>query len=225
VGCGRGSLSSYFAANGWQATLLDSSPEIIEIAQKVFMTNGHEARFVIGDALDLPFDDGSFDVVASIGLLEHFERPGRVLDEQWRMLKPGGWLLCYIVPERPDNLQRYFNWINRLLAATVGRWRGGKSPVAKPELYRSDAGSRTYLPYVECHHPVQLIVTGMYSMPMISHSPEFPFSLLPSPMERVLVAAFMAALNVRRLLTGRHGWLCKERNGQAFLIAAQRMQE
>jgi 2-polyprenyl-3-methyl-5-hydroxy-6-metoxy-1,4-benzoquinol methylase len=222
VGCGRGSLSSYFVANGWQATLLDSSPEVIEIAREIFMTNGHRSEFVVGDALDLPFADGNFDVVASIGLLEHFEKPGRALAEQWRMLKPGGWLLCYIVPERPDNIQRYFNWINWILAATIGKWVGRASPRGKPELYRSDAGSEAYMPYVECQRPAQLIVTGMYSMPMISHSPAFPFSLLPDPMERALVAIFQAALSLRRFFTGRHGWLCEERNGQAFLVAAQR---
>ncbi len=225
VGCGRGSLSSYFAANGWDATLLDSSPDVIEIAKKIFSTNGHSGQFIVGDALDLPFDDESFDVVASIGLLEHFEEPGRTLDEQWRMLKPGGWLLCYIVPERPDNLQRYFNWINAILRQTVGRLVAGKEAREKPDIYRSDADSAEYLPHIENHNPARVVVSGMYSMPMISHSPEFPFSLLPAPLERFLVAVFSVALALRRSVTGRHGWLCDEKNGQAFLIAAQRRAE
>lgn len=222
VGCGRGSLSSYFADNGWEATLLDSSNEAIETARKIFPKNGHSARFVVGDALDLPFEDGSFDVVASIGLLEHFEELSSPISEQWRMLKPGGWLLCYIVPERPDNLQRYFNWINGILKATIGRLGPDKKSLPKPILYRSDAGSEVYLRHLKPYTPEKIAVTGMYSMPMISHSPEFPFTLLPDPLERVLVAVFKLALRMRRVLTGKHGWLCKERNGQAFLIAAQR---
>jgi len=222
VGCGRGSLSSYFADSGWEATLLDSSPEAIETARKVFATNRHKAQFVVGDALDLPFEDGCFDVVASIGLLEHFEELRMPIDEQWRMLKPGGWLLCYIVPERPDNLQRHFNWINGVLKAAIGRFGAEKTSSPKPFLFRSDAGSESYIPHLKPHAPAKIVVTGMYSMPMISHSPEFPFTLLPAPLERVLVALFKTALWTRRILTGKHGWLCKERNGQAFLVAAQR---
>ena len=221
VGCGRGSLSSYFADNGWDVTLLDTSPEVIEIAGSIFANNGHSAEFVIGDALSLPFEDRQFDAVTSIGLLEHFEEPERALDEQWRMLKPGGWLLCYIVPERPDNLQRHFNWLNWLLKK-VALFAANKKRVPKPEIFRSDGGSERYLPSIEKYAPTQIVITGMYSMPMISHSPEFPFTLLPAPLERFLVAIFHAALSVRRRIFGKHGWLCDERNGQAFLLAARR---
>lgn len=221
VGCGRGSLSSYFADNGWDATLLDSSAEAIRIAHRIFVANEHRARFVVGDALELPFEDGSFDVVASIGLLEHFESPGIAIDEQWRVLKPGGWLFCYVVPERPDSIQRHFIWLNRLLAATLGRV-GGRTASPKPAIYRSSVGSEAYIPHVRRHRPVRIVVSGMYPVPMISDSPEFPFSLLPPPIELALVVTFKAILALRRIATGRHGWLCAERTGLAFLVAAQR---
>jgi len=222
VGCGRGSLSSHFAAHGWSPTLLDTSAEVLAIAADIFARNGHAARFIVGDANGLPFPAGQFDAVASIGLLEHFEDASQTIDEQWRVLAPGGWLLCYIVPERPDNLQRYFNWINATLKAVarLAGHAGGAS--AKRAIFRSDAGSEIYLPPLRKHEPARLVVTGMYSMPMISHSPEFPFSLLPAPLERVLVVLFRAAVWLRGKLTGRHGWLCEERNGQAFLVAAQK---
>lgn len=222
VGSGRGSLSSHFAAQGWQPTLLDTSPEVLAIAKDIFARNGHRAEFIVGDANKLPFDDRQFEVVASIGLLEHFEDASATIDEQWRVLAPGGWLFCYIVPERPDNLQRYFNWINAILKLVIGLGTKAKAAVAKQEIYRSDAGSEVYLPLVRKHEPARVVVSGMYSMPMISHSPEFPFSLLPGPLERVLVALFRAAVWFRGKLTGRHGWLCEERNGQAFLVAAQK---
>ncbi len=112
-------------------------PEVIEIAKSIFANNRHSAEFVLGDALSLPFGDRQFDAVTSIGLLEHFEEPEKALDEQWRMLKPGGWLLCYIVPERPDNLQRHFNWLNWVLKRSpcsrrrsVFRSRRSSAPMA-----------------------------------------------------------------------------------------------
>jgi ubiquinone/menaquinone biosynthesis C-methylase UbiE len=48
---------------------------------------------VRGDALRLPFADGSFDRVMSICAIEHFDDGGRALDEMTRVLAPGGELV------------------------------------------------------------------------------------------------------------------------------------
>jgi SAM-dependent methyltransferase len=48
---------------------------------------------VRGDALKLPFADGSFDRVMSICAIEHFDDGDRALDEIARVLKPGGELV------------------------------------------------------------------------------------------------------------------------------------
>ena len=223
VGCGRGSLSSYFAADGWDVTLLDYSQAVIETAKQVFATNGHKAEFVIGDANDLPFPDQSFDVTYSIGLLEHFEDVRQPIAESLRVLRPGGWFLGYIVPERPDNLQRYFNWVNDALAfiAKLSQSKRNTKPPKSP-IYRSDLDSRRYLDAIAGLEYENLTVFGMYSLPMISHSPEFPFSLLPKPVEWLLTRIFSKVLWFRKLITGRHGWICSEPMGQAFLLAFQK---
>lgn len=44
----------------------------------------------IVDAHDLPFPDGSFDLVASVAVLEHVADPQRCVAESWRVLAPGG---------------------------------------------------------------------------------------------------------------------------------------
>jgi SAM-dependent methyltransferase len=46
-----------------------------------------------GDALELPFADGSFDRVMSVCAIEHFDDGGRALDEMARVLAPGGELV------------------------------------------------------------------------------------------------------------------------------------
>lgn len=226
VGCGRGSLSSYFAADGWDVTLLDYSQAVIDTARRVFATNGHQGEFVTGDANELPFPDDSFDVTYSIGLLEHFEDVRPPIAESLRVLRPGGWFLGYIVPERPDNLQRYFNWINRILKL-IARICQGKGDIKPPKapIYRSDLDSRRYIDAIAGLEYENLTVFGMYSLPMISHSPEFPFSLLPKPVERVLTQIFRCVLGVRKTVTGRHGWICSEPMGQAFLLAFRKPSE
>lgn len=53
-----------------------------------------------GDAHDLAgIGDTTFDFVYSSHILEHLENPARALQNWWRVLKPGGYLILY-VPER-----------------------------------------------------------------------------------------------------------------------------
>ncbi len=44
----------------------------------------------IADGHDLPFDDGSFDFVLAVSVLEHVADPPRVVSEIWRVLAPEG---------------------------------------------------------------------------------------------------------------------------------------
>src|SRR5262245_22944525 len=50
---------------------------------------GAKTNFV-ADAHDLPFPDGSFDMVIAVAIMEHVVDPVRCADEIWRVLKPRG---------------------------------------------------------------------------------------------------------------------------------------
>jgi len=219
VGCGRGSISSYFAQHGYRCHLLDASGEILRVAGRIFEANGHGAVRVQADAYRLPYADGSFDAVVSIGLMEHFEDVRGLLAEQVRVLAPGGRLLAYIVPEMPDNVQRRWRRLNRILR----RWSrgGGKKAGSKPPVFRNDYGSAVYREILGEMRVSEVEAFGLYPLPMISHSPEFPFSLMHPAAERILTLAFRAVLRIRALSSrGRHPWICREGYGQAFLVTA-----
>jgi SAM-dependent methyltransferase len=66
---------------------------------------GDAPALVRGDALELPFADGSFDRVMSICAIEHFDDGGRALDEMVRVLAPGGELVM-----SADALTRAQEW-------------------------------------------------------------------------------------------------------------------
>lgn len=223
VGCGRGSISSYFADNGLNCTLLDSSESVLNTAKVIFKANGHTANFVHGNALDLPFTDYSFDVVVSIGLLEHFEEVDTPIKEQFRVLKPDGLFLGYIVPEKTDNIQKSFRWLNRLLAVSVDLFNKSEKNATKTDIYRSDFMSAHYLTAINDLTIKDLQVYGVYPLPMISHSPEFPFSLMPKFFEKVLVFIFECILWLRKRIFKRNPWTCSEKLGQAFLIAFKKV--
>lgn len=65
-----------------------------------------------GDIAAMPFADGHFDRAYCISVLEHGEDPERMLDELWRVLKPGGRLLVTFdvaspaLPDSPFDLER-----------------------------------------------------------------------------------------------------------------------
>jgi SAM-dependent methyltransferase len=154
------------------------------------------------------------DIVFSIGLLEHFEDIEPPLREQVRVLDKGGLFLGYVVPKYKDNVQRDYTWLVEILK---GYSRAGKA-TAKLDLFRSDAGSEQYLPVLKRLGLSRLQASGVYPLPMISHSIEFPFTLMPPLSELALVYHLEEILADVGHRSDRHHWLCKEGFGQAFLI-------
>ena len=55
---------------------------------------GHLVRAERADVGDLPFDDGSFDLVVTFTGLHCFPDPHRAIEEMARVLRPGGRLIC-----------------------------------------------------------------------------------------------------------------------------------
>ncbi|HET7856056.1 MAG TPA: bifunctional demethylmenaquinone methyltransferase/2-methoxy-6-polyprenyl-1,4-benzoquinol methylase UbiE [Gaiellaceae bacterium] len=86
VCCGTGDLAVAAARAGGRVTGLDFSERMLERARP----KAPELTWVQGDALAMPFDDGSFDVV-TIGFgLRNLEDERRGLAELRRVLVPGG---------------------------------------------------------------------------------------------------------------------------------------
>ena len=71
VACGTGFLTRHLEGN---VTGLDASDRMLEVARK----QAPNARFVQGDALDLPFEDNAFDRVFASYFYCHLEEAERV---------------------------------------------------------------------------------------------------------------------------------------------------
>lgn len=217
VGCGRGTMSAYFADNGFKCTLLDSSEKIIRNAKEIFNKNGLKAQFDVGDANNLPYAEESFDLIFSIGLLEHFKEIENTISEQIRVLKKGGVFIGYIVPKYEENVQQEYNWINDIIKVMVGEKQNEKA-TQKEQVFRSDDGSKKYINTLENHSLINIKASGVYPLPMISYSIDFPFTLLNGQCEEIIVKHFQNILKKRKIQTGRNPWLCKEGFGQAFMV-------
>jgi SAM-dependent methyltransferase len=65
VGAGDGNVAIPMAKAGARVTALDPTPEMFERGRARAAEAGVEIEWVEGDAMDLPFGDGTFDVVTS----------------------------------------------------------------------------------------------------------------------------------------------------------------
>jgi SAM-dependent methyltransferase len=89
VGCGTGVLAREAAVRAGPAGRvvgLDLNEGMLAVARRL----RPEIDWRHGDALDLPFADHAFDVVASQFALMFFPDRPRALREMWRVLAPGG---------------------------------------------------------------------------------------------------------------------------------------
>lgn len=89
LGCGSGRLLEILKIRDINYIGLDSSQDLIEVAQK----NYPKEKFIVGDGLNLPFPQDFFDKIFSIRTVHHVpskEFRFQFFQEAKRVLKPGG---------------------------------------------------------------------------------------------------------------------------------------
>jgi len=96
VGCGTGVITEEMAARcKGQVIGVDADPAMIAFAQN----KGSRAEYRVGDAHQLDFPDGHFDVVACHFLLMWVSNPALAVCEMARVTRPGGAVLACAEPD------------------------------------------------------------------------------------------------------------------------------
>lgn len=119
VACGTGDLAlTLFETTGATIVGTDFCRPMLDIAAG--KTSGR-IPFIEGDALDLPFRDGTFDVATIAFGLRNLSSVESGLAELSRVLKPGGWV-AVLEFSRPKNaiLRPMFNLYFRKLLPLLG---------------------------------------------------------------------------------------------------------
>lgn len=102
LGTGTGVLAREFAARGARVSGIDISPEQIDMARALAKELGLSIDFRIAPAEEVPFPDGSLDVLTANQCWLYFDRPRAIADAR-RLLVPGGVLAT-----------SHFCWLPRL---------------------------------------------------------------------------------------------------------------
>lgn len=100
AGCGGGRNLVYFLRHEFAVFGVDANPQAIEQVRALAANLAPEIsaqNFQVADIAALPFGDAQFDLVISSAVL-HFARDrqhfDQMLNEMWRVLKPGGMLFA-----------------------------------------------------------------------------------------------------------------------------------
>lgn len=139
IGCGSARVTTWLAQAGYEAHGLDRSPAGLRAARRNFATIGKQEALCIADGSESPYRTGSFDVVLSTGLLEHFRDPQPIIDEMVRVLRKDGLFYSDIVPDK-FSLFRALRFPK--LKAMLGRPEPFERPMSKAEIegYLQKAG-------------------------------------------------------------------------------------
>ena len=99
VGCGNGRLLQLFYDMPIDYIGIDSCPELIEQAKKKWHRPNRKIQFTVADAVDLDFEEGSFDAVFCLATLHHI--PGKEMQEKVianikRVVKKNGYVFITV---------------------------------------------------------------------------------------------------------------------------------
>ena len=150
--CGTGDITFALAKSGAEATGLDFSAEMLEVAKDkkeraTTLPTAARPTFLQGDAQQLPFADNSYNIVTVGYGLRNLTSWERGLDEMYRVAKPGGRLIVLDFGKPANALWRaiYFTHL-QLSVPLIGL------------LFCGNASAYAYILESLKHYPAQLAV-------------------------------------------------------------------
>jgi ubiquinone/menaquinone biosynthesis C-methylase UbiE len=95
IGCGPGVITVAMARRGLNVSAIDNAREMVERTRVKARQSGLESHVFagVGNIDGLPFTDSTFELVMVIGVSEWLVSLTRPLEEIYRVLRPGGYLI------------------------------------------------------------------------------------------------------------------------------------
>ncbi|OGN04626.1 MAG: hypothetical protein A3B99_04160 [Candidatus Yanofskybacteria bacterium RIFCSPHIGHO2_02_FULL_44_12b] len=184
-GCGRGTISLYLNLyGGLDVTLFDVDQGGVDLARANFDLHRAKGSFFVADSAKVPIADDSFDIVVTMGLLEHLTNYIDSLKEMYRVLKPGGIMISMNVPKKTSI--QILNKIYRKILGAVN-----KKIELKLDYFRIEetpAGFQRTAEFV-----------GFKNCSIIHADPLPLFTPVAKPIERTLAVLYRNFMEFRKL--------------------------
>ena len=144
--CGTGDLAIACLAEGGEVTGLDFSERMLERAR----AKSDQVEWMQGDALALPFEDGSFDA-ATVGFgVRNLEDLDRGLAELRRVVRPGGRLAILEITQPRGLLRPFYKlWFDGLVPLAGKLLPGGSAYTYLPASVRRFPAAREFAQMIE----------------------------------------------------------------------------
>ena len=150
IGCGAGYDAYEFMRHGADYTGIDIAPENVDRVRMHLAHFGFRPQVMEADAENLPFADGTFDIVYANGVLHHTPDMPRSFREAFRVLRPGGEFYVVVYNRNSIYYKLSLALVEQLLKGGF-RERSLRTRLAMVEYSTSDE-----LPLVQVHSPRQV---------------------------------------------------------------------
>lgn len=124
VACGTGELALALSGAGCRVVGLDFSEQMLSVARakNAGLPAHRRPTYVAGDALALPFPDGTFDCITTGFAMRNVTSIPDAFAEMRRVLRPGGRVVCLeLTPPRGRLFPRFFDlYFGRLVPLLGG---------------------------------------------------------------------------------------------------------
>lgn len=124
IGCGLGTDGAQFAKAGATYTGIDLTQAAVDLAKRRFELFQLPGTFRVADAEHLEFQDNSFDVVYSHGVLHHTPDTAGAIREIHRVLRPGGRAVVMLYHRNSYNYRVNISILRRT-GVHLLRWNAG----------------------------------------------------------------------------------------------------
>lgn len=114
AGCGNGYVANWLSQKGHQVWGSDYSESGVELAQNNFPDlTFFQADLLAGPPKIVPL--GGYDGIVSLEVIEHLFDPEKFLENLWKAIKPGGFLIL---------TTPYHGYVKNLMLSLVNQWDG-----------------------------------------------------------------------------------------------------
>jgi len=146
---------------------------------------------------EMPFGDQEFDVITSCAVLEHLERPAKVFQEFYRVLKTGGRVVL-LTPSKYDYVSVVAQLMpNRFHAKVVSATEGRDEVDTFPTFYRANSHGQLR----------RLAANAGLKLQKFEYLDQSPYALRFSPVLYWLTCRYHHVVRSIRWLNFLNGWI------------------